>query len=140
MKIESIIKRDGGTVVTLGKAKYHFKPEVPGGPHTADVSDQGHADLLLNIPEGYRTAGKTKPAAHTAPEAAETSNAAHVLQGNDDQAKAGGSVEAQTPAEQGSIEGIDAAQAQATPATPDATPAEPAKPKRTYKPRAKKAE
>lgn len=128
MKIESIIKRDGGTVVTLEKAKYHFKPEFPGGPHTADVNDQGHAELLLNIPEGYRPAGKTKPAEPTVPEAAETSNAAHVLQGNDDQATAGGSVEAQTPAEQGSIEGVDTDDK--TEAAP-AAPAKPAKPKRT---------
>jgi hypothetical protein len=56
MKIESIIRRRGGTVITFGKDAYHFKPEAKDGPHFADVSKEAHAERLLAIPEGFRKA------------------------------------------------------------------------------------
>lgn len=59
MKIESIIKRKNGTTVQFGKTAYHFKPEVSGGAHVADVGDDEHAEKLLLIAEGYREAGKS---------------------------------------------------------------------------------
>ncbi len=83
MKIESIIQRAKGTVVEFPGVTYHFKPEQPGGPHVAEVADEGHAERLLSIPEGYRAAGKSKPAAPTVPVASEPSADAHVLQGSD---------------------------------------------------------
>jgi len=56
MKIESIIRRDGGSVVTLDDTNYRFKPEAVGGPHIAIVTDQAHLATLLAIPEGFRLA------------------------------------------------------------------------------------
>lgn len=56
MKIESIIQRERGTVVSLGEHEYHFKPEKKGGPHTADVTNADHIDRLLSIREGFRKA------------------------------------------------------------------------------------
>ncbi|MEY9435579.1 hypothetical protein [Bradyrhizobium elkanii] len=88
MKIESIIQRAKGTFVEFPGATYHFKPEQPGGPHVAEVADEGHAERLLSIPEGYRAAGKSKPAAPTVPVASEPSTDAHVLQGSDGAATA----------------------------------------------------
>lgn len=88
MKIESIIQRAKGTVVEFPGVTYHFKPEQPGGPHVADVDNEDHADRLLSIPEGYRAAGKSKPAAPTVPVASEPSPDAHVLQGSDGAATA----------------------------------------------------
>lgn len=56
MKIESIIKRLGGTKVPMGDANYHFKPEtdVPDAPHVEDVTDESHIARFLSIPEGYK--------------------------------------------------------------------------------------
>lgn len=88
MKIESLIQRAKGTVVEFPGATYHFKPEQPGGPHVADVADEDHADRLLSIPEGYRAAGKSKPATQPAPAATEPSPVAQVLQGSDGAAAA----------------------------------------------------
>lgn len=59
MKIESLIKRVGGTVIDMDapKRQYHFKPE-DGQPHEAAhvaiVFDTGHAKALLRIREGFR--------------------------------------------------------------------------------------
>jgi len=59
MKIESLIKRVGGTVIDMDapKRQYHFKPE--GGqpheaPHVAIVKEMTHAKALLRIREGFR--------------------------------------------------------------------------------------
>ena len=53
MDIESKIKREGGTHVDMGTAKYHFAPREDGA-HVADVQDEAHADRFLSITEGYR--------------------------------------------------------------------------------------
>lgn len=58
MKIESLIKRKGGSVVEMDAPSrtYHFAP-VSGkheDPHVADVEEQSHIRSLLRIREGYR--------------------------------------------------------------------------------------
>lgn len=58
MKIESIIKRPGGTVIDMDAPKraYKFVPEdgVHESPHVADVDVESHARALLRIREGFR--------------------------------------------------------------------------------------
>lgn len=59
MKIESIIKRTGGTVVDLDAPtrQYHFKPEdgqPHEAPHVAIVTEASHIAMLLRIREGFR--------------------------------------------------------------------------------------
>ncbi len=54
MKIESIIKRPGGTRITLGAEAYHFQPDWEDGPHIAEVTDPAHIQRLLSISEGFR--------------------------------------------------------------------------------------
>lgn len=51
--IESILRRHGGTIVTLGTTSYHFKPDA-ADRHVAQVEDDEHAERLLSIREGYR--------------------------------------------------------------------------------------
>lgn len=53
MKIECILRRSGGSHITIGAAEYQFAPDAEGR-HVADVSDEDHIDRLLSIPEGYR--------------------------------------------------------------------------------------
>lgn len=53
ISVESIIRREGGTRVTLGKMAYHFKPR-PDGAHVAVVDDPRHVSRFLSISEGYR--------------------------------------------------------------------------------------
>lgn len=53
MKIECILKRQGGTVVELGGKTYHFKPQDDGA-HVAEVADDDHADTLLAVSEAYQ--------------------------------------------------------------------------------------
>ena len=58
MKIESLIKRKGGSVVEMDAPSrtYHFAP-VSGkheDPHVADVEEQSHIRSLLRIREGFR--------------------------------------------------------------------------------------
>ena len=60
MKIESLIKRDGGTVVQIGDIGYHFKDDGTGC-HVCEVKDKTHAEKLLAIPEGYAEVKRTKP-------------------------------------------------------------------------------
>lgn len=55
MKIESIIKRDPPTVITLGDTTYRFQPDDQGR-HVADVTDKHHIARLLSIAEGYQLA------------------------------------------------------------------------------------
>lgn len=59
MKIESLIKRVGGTVIDMDapKRQYHFKPEngqPHEAPHVAIVDETTHAKALLRIREGFR--------------------------------------------------------------------------------------
>lgn len=53
MKIECLLKRDGGSIVTLGSKSYHFAPD-DAGRHVADVETEAHVERLLSITEGYR--------------------------------------------------------------------------------------
>lgn len=69
MKIESLLRRKGGTKVTLDGVEYHFKPG-PDGREFADVTNPDHIGIFASIREGYRVAGSetkapepTKPAA-----------------------------------------------------------------------------
>lgn len=59
MKIESLIKRVGGTVIDMDapKRQYHFKPEdgqPHEAPHVAIMGEMTHAKALLRIREGFR--------------------------------------------------------------------------------------
>ena len=59
MKIESLIKRVGGTVIDMDAPtrQYHFKPESGQpheAPHVAIVKEMTHAKALLRIREGFR--------------------------------------------------------------------------------------
>lgn len=61
MKIECILKREGGSVVDLGGIEYHFEP-LADGAHVADVTDEAHIDRFLSISEGYKVYhGKEEP-------------------------------------------------------------------------------
>lgn len=67
MKIESILRREGGSRITMGGVEYHFAPGEDGR-HVCEVGDEGHAERLLAIPEGFRevdvdTSSKASPAA-----------------------------------------------------------------------------
>lgn len=53
MKIECILKRQGGTVVELSGKTYHFKPQADGA-HVAEVADDEHIDKLLAVSEAYQ--------------------------------------------------------------------------------------
>ena len=56
MKIESLIKRSGGTFVDMEAPtkQYHFKPSEEDDRHIANVDEEHHAKALLRIKEGYR--------------------------------------------------------------------------------------
>ncbi len=67
MLIECLIKRDGGSLVELPGAngairRYHFVPEIVGGPHLCEVSDKVDASVLLAITDGYRQVKPVKDA------------------------------------------------------------------------------
>lgn len=66
MKIESLLRRKGGTKVELDGVEYHFKPDADGREY-ADVTNMDHVGIFASIREGYRIAGaETKPAAPVA--------------------------------------------------------------------------
>lgn len=52
MKIECILKRQGGTRAEIGGIEYHFAPQADGA-HVADVKDKAHIARFLSMPEGY---------------------------------------------------------------------------------------
>lgn len=59
MKIESLIKRPGGSIIDMDapKRQYHFKPadgQPHEAPHIAVVGEPVHAKALLRIREGFR--------------------------------------------------------------------------------------
>lgn len=58
MKIESLIKRKGGSVIEMDapNRSYHFAPASGNheDPHVADVEEQSHIRALLRIREGFR--------------------------------------------------------------------------------------
>ena len=53
MKLESIIRRENGTIVKMDAPTktYHFKPEVPEGPHVADVDIEHHVARCGGVPQ-----------------------------------------------------------------------------------------
>lgn len=54
MKIECLVQRPNGSLVTMPDgAAYHFLPDDQGR-HVAEVDDEKNAAILLGIPEGYR--------------------------------------------------------------------------------------
>jgi len=76
MLIESKIRREGGTIVDMGKGantrRYHFKPQAPLNPnnpeahlhvpHVAEVENENDLARFLAIPEGYKIHGaKAEP-------------------------------------------------------------------------------
>ena len=67
MKIECILKRDGGTRTDIGGVAYHFAP-LADGAHVAEVAQTDHIDRFLSIPEGYRVYhGQAEPKAPPEP-------------------------------------------------------------------------
>ena len=61
MKIECILKREGGTKTDVGGVEYHFEP-LSDGAHVAEVTEEVHIDRFLAIPEGYKVYhGKETP-------------------------------------------------------------------------------
>lgn len=60
MLIESIIKREGGTHITLDGEKYSFLPDDQGR-HVCEIKNRDHIGRLLAIREGYRLAGDDEP-------------------------------------------------------------------------------
>lgn len=89
MDIESKIKREGGTHVDMGTAKYHFAP-LEDGAHVAAVDDQDHQDRFLSIPEGYRAyrgagvAAAAAPVVQVDPVAAPSTPVSNILLGSDE--------------------------------------------------------
>ena len=64
MKVESLIKRKGGSVIEFGYppkvTKFHFKPESDDidAPHVCEITDGSpYLGRLLAITEGYRVYG-----------------------------------------------------------------------------------
>lgn len=53
MKIQCILKREGGTKAEIGGIEYHFEP-LADGAHVAEVEREDHIDRFLSIPEGYK--------------------------------------------------------------------------------------
>ncbi|QMV32515.1 hypothetical protein 2A_00037 [Ralstonia phage Darius] len=53
MQIECILKRQGGTKVTLEGVEYHFAP-LEDAAHVAEVESEPHCKRLLSIPEAYQ--------------------------------------------------------------------------------------
>ena len=62
MKIECLIRREGGSFVGVGGVEYHFAPQ-PDGRHVAEVEDDKSIAILLAITEGYRAAEFPQPEA-----------------------------------------------------------------------------
>ncbi len=61
LKIESIIRRPGGTKgVIMGTTSYDFLPNAEGA-HVANVLDPDHAQKFLKISEGYRIYTSQEP-------------------------------------------------------------------------------
>lgn len=54
MKIESIIQRPGGSVISIGEETYHFQPTKEDERHQAEVTVESHIARFLGITEGFR--------------------------------------------------------------------------------------
>lgn len=61
MKIESIIRRKNGTVVTMDDHRYHFQPSAADPRHLAEVTEKAHIARFLQIPEGYQVPDDEAP-------------------------------------------------------------------------------
>ena len=59
MKIECLLKREGGSKIDLGDEIYHFEPNAEG-VHVAEVTNEDHIATLLAIEEGYKEFGVEK--------------------------------------------------------------------------------
>ena len=77
MKIESLLRRPGGTKVSLGGVEYHFKP-APDGREFADVTNMDHVGIFASIREGYRVAGAESSQTETAKPAAPEPRPAYI--------------------------------------------------------------
>lgn len=60
MKVESLIRREGGSLVTVGGVDYRFEPDE-SGRHVAVVTNPEHLGKLLAIREGYRLVADAEP-------------------------------------------------------------------------------
>lgn len=61
MKIECVLRREGGTKAEIDGLEYHFEV-LADGAHVAEVENDTHADRFLAIPEAYKVyRGKDKP-------------------------------------------------------------------------------
>ena len=58
MIIECLIKRKGGTMVTLDHESYHFSESEESAAHVAEVKNKAHIGILLAITEGFVEFGK----------------------------------------------------------------------------------
>lgn len=56
MKIESLLRRKGGTKAEIDGVEYHFKPDKDGREY-ADVTNMDHVGIFASIKEGYRLVG-----------------------------------------------------------------------------------
>lgn len=65
MIIELKIKREGGSVVTMGGETYRFEPDQIGR-HVAEVTDEEHEKRFLSIPQ-YREVKDDGEPANVAP-------------------------------------------------------------------------
>jgi hypothetical protein len=60
VKIQCLLKREGGTKIEIGGKDYHFQPQADG-THVAEVKDQSHIKRLLSIKEAYRAVDLQAP-------------------------------------------------------------------------------
>lgn len=56
--IECLLKREGGTDVTIGDTDYEFRPDEKGR-HVCAVANPDHVDLFVGTKEAYRLARST---------------------------------------------------------------------------------
>ena len=61
MKIQCLLKREGGTKIELFGVDYHFEPQEDG-THVAEITDKAAIERLLEIPEGYAKVQTVKAA------------------------------------------------------------------------------
>lgn len=62
MLIECLIRREGGSRITLDGENYHFKPDGSSSPaHICEVASEEHARKLLAIKDGYRRFNAIEP-------------------------------------------------------------------------------
>jgi hypothetical protein len=52
-RIESKLRRVGGSIIPLDGIDYHFKPYTDGA-HVCEVTNEDHADRFLSITEGFK--------------------------------------------------------------------------------------